>query len=144
MPFIIALIVVVLIVTYIPVIASYLPSLLGYVGYIKYDIQKGELNMRDPHKARLFEKHLNDDETVVAPGCYDAITAAVVQELGFNAAYMGGWMTGAALGTTEPLLTLLDQVENARRALRLLDIPLIVDGHTGFGDPLHIMRTVQE
>ncbi len=53
-------------------------------------------------------------------------------------------MTGAALGTTEPLLTLMDQVENARRALRLLEIPLIVDGHTGFGDPLHIMRTVQE
>ena len=101
--------------------------------------------MKGPRETRLsLRKHLSDDETVVAPGCYDAITAAVVQELGFNAAYMGGWMTGAALGTTEPLLTLLDQVENARRALRLLDIPLIVDGHTGFGGPLHIMRTVQE
>lgn len=101
--------------------------------------------MKNPHEARLFlKKCLSDGETVVAPGCYDAVTAAVVQELGFNAAYMGGWMTGAALGTTEPLLTLLDQVENARRALRLLEIPLIVDGHTGFGDPLHIMRTVQE
>jgi methylisocitrate lyase len=101
--------------------------------------------MRDPRNARCsLKEHLNNGETVVAPGCYDAVTASVVQELGFNAAYMGGWMTGAALGTTEPLLTLLDQVENARRALRLLEIPLIVDGHTGFGDPLHIMRTVQE
>jgi len=51
--------------------------------------------MRNPREARRsLKEHLNDGEPVVAPGCYDAITAAVVQELGFNAAYMGGWMTG--------------------------------------------------
>jgi len=112
----------------------------------RHHIKKGgEILMDDPKKARaILKETLQKKEPVIAAGAYDALTAAVVEYLGFNACYMGGWMTGACLGVTEPLLTLSEQTENAKRATRLINIPLIVDGHTGFGDPLHVYRAVRE
>jgi 2-methylisocitrate lyase-like PEP mutase family enzyme len=83
-------------------------------------------------------------ETIVAPGAFDALTAKVVERLGFKAAYMGGWITGAHLGVTEPLMTLTEQVGNAFWATRILKIPLIVDADAGFGDAVHTYRAVQE
>lgn len=82
-------------------------------------------------------------ETVVAPGVFDAIGAKLVQHLGFPAVYMGGWTTGTHLGVTEPLLTMTEQVEAARRASDAVTLPLIVDANAGFGEPMHTQRTVR-
>ncbi|MEX2533264.1 MAG: isocitrate lyase/PEP mutase family protein [Nitriliruptoraceae bacterium] len=82
-------------------------------------------------------------DTVVAPGVFDAIGAKLVQHLGFPAVYMGGWTTGTHLGVTEPLLTMTEQVEAARRASDAVALPLIVDANAGFGEPMHTQRTVR-
>ncbi|MBI4234489.1 MAG: isocitrate lyase/PEP mutase family protein [Chloroflexi bacterium] len=89
---------------------------------------------------RLLEK----GETVVAPSAYDPLTARVIQHMGFNSVYVGGWMTGAHLTTTEPLTTLTEQVEVARKVVRAVNFPVICDGDAGFGDPVHTMRCVRE
>jgi methylisocitrate lyase len=68
----------------------------------------------------------------------------VVQALGFPAAYTGGYMTGAHTSITEPLLTLTEQVEVARKVARAVDLPVIADAGAGYGDPLHVMRCVRE
>src|SRR5512136_2895087 len=81
---------------------------------------------------------------IVAPGAYDALTAKVVESLGFKAAYMGGWISGAHLCVTEPLMTLTEQVTNASWCTRVLKIPFIVDADAGFGEPVHTYRAVQE
>ncbi len=87
---------------------------------------------------------LQKKEIIVAPGGFDALTCKVVEHLGFKVAYMGGWVTGAHLCITEPLMTLTEQVMNASFATRVLKIPLIVDADAGFGDAVHTYRTVQE
>ena len=81
---------------------------------------------------------------VVIPGAYDAFSAKLIERYGFPAAYLGGLATATALATAEPLLDMTEQLSYARLVTSKLGIPLIVDGHTGFGDPVHITRAVQE
>jgi 2-methylisocitrate lyase-like PEP mutase family enzyme len=87
---------------------------------------------------------LQQGETIVAPGAYDPLSARVVQALGFSAVYTGGYMTGAHTSITEPLLTLTEQVEVARKVARAVDLPVLADAGAGYGDPLHVMRCVRE
>lgn len=89
-------------------------------------------------------EQLDAEGLVVAPGVIDALGARLVQHLGFGAVYLGGWSTGAHLAVGEPLLTMTEQFECARRISRAVEIPLIVDGNAGFGDPLHTVRAVRE
>lgn len=87
---------------------------------------------------------LNEKKFIVAPGCFDPLTARIVEWLGFDAVYMGGNNTGWHLAVGEPLVTMTEQVEEAGKAAKLVDIPMIVDAGGGFGEPLHVMRTVRE
>jgi 2-methylisocitrate lyase-like PEP mutase family enzyme len=87
---------------------------------------------------------LQRGETIVAPGAYDPLSARVVQALGFPAVYTGGYMTGAHTSITEPLLTLTEQVEVARKVAHAVDLPVLADAGAGYGDPLHVMRCVRE
>lgn len=87
---------------------------------------------------------LKRKEVILAPPVYDALTALIVESLGFKACSMGGWITGAHLGITEPRTTLTEQVENAAWAVKAIKIPLITDAGAGFGDALHTMRCVKE
>lgn len=86
---------------------------------------------------------LERGDTVVAPGVFDPIGAKLVEHLGFSAVYMGGWTTGTHLGVTEPLLTMSEQVDTARRASDAVSLPMIVDANAGFGEPMHTQRTVR-
>lgn len=89
-------------------------------------------------------KLLAGEEPVVAPGGFDPLSFRIIESLGFPAAYLGGWATGAHLCTTEPLLTLTEQVTSAALAVKATNIPLIVDGDAGYGEPVHTMRAVRE
>ncbi len=78
------------------------------------------------------------------PSVYDAIGGRLVQSLGYEAAYIGGYVSGGSTAVTEPLLTMTEQVELAGRIAQSIDIPLVADAGAGFGEPLHSMRTVRE
>ena len=86
---------------------------------------------------------LSRGETIVAPGAYDALGGRVIRDLGFPAVYTGGYMSGAHLAVTEPLMTMTEQIDVAARVARSVDLPVIVDGNAGYGDPLHTMRAVR-
>jgi methylisocitrate lyase len=75
---------------------------------------------------------------------YDPLTARIAQDLGFKFIAMGGWQVGAQLCVTEPLLTMTETVECARLVTKVVDIPLKVDCGGGFGDPIHVARTIRE
>ena len=77
------------------------------------------------------------------PSVYDPITARLVQDAGFEAAYVGGYVTGASRAITEPLLTMSEQVAVAQEAAASVTIPVLADAGAGFGEPLHTMRTVR-
>lgn len=79
-----------------------------------------------------------------APGCIDPFTARIIQDIGFNCCYIGGYATGTHYAISEPLVTLTEQVGHAANIARVLDVPLIVDAGAGFGDPVHTARTIRE
>jgi 2-methylisocitrate lyase-like PEP mutase family enzyme len=78
------------------------------------------------------------------PSVYDPITARLVQQAGFEATYVGGYVSGGSKATTEPLLTMTEQVAIAGEAAAAVSIPVLADAGAGFGEPLHTMRTVRE
>ncbi len=78
------------------------------------------------------------------PSVYDAIGGRLVQSLGYEAAYIGGYVTGGSTAITEPLLTMTEQVGLAASIAGSIDIPLIADAGAGFGEPVHTMRTMRE
>ena len=78
------------------------------------------------------------------PSVYDALTGRLVQSLGYESAYVGGYVTGGALAVTEPLLTMTEQVRLAGDIAQSVGIPVLADAGAGFGEPLHTMRTVRE
>ena len=86
------------------------------------------------------------DDLVIAPGCYDALSALLVEQAGFSAAYLSGFaLSGSSLGAPDlGLISLDDVVDAVRRLTAVLSIPLIADIDTGFGGPLNIRRTVVE
>lgn len=89
---------------------------------------------------------LDEPGLVVAPGVYDGLTAALVQAAGFDAAYMsGGAVSAAAVGVPDiGLATLTEMAAQAAVIKRQLDVPLIADADTGFGDVKNTYRTVRE
>lgn len=78
------------------------------------------------------------------PSVYDAIGGRLVQSLGFEAAYVGGYVTGGSLAVSEPLLTMTEQIQVAGDVAQSVTIPVVADAGAGFGEPLHTMRTVRE
>lgn len=87
---------------------------------------------------------LKKEKIIIAPGAHNPLAAKLVENLGFEAAYLGGWMTGANLLTTEPLTTLTEMTMIAGYISSVINIPLIVDGNAGFGDAVHTYRAVKE
>lgn len=79
----------------------------------------------------------------MAPGCYDPFTARIISSLGFEAVALGGFATGASRGVMEPMMSMTEQVEHARRIAQAIDVPLIVDAGAGWGGPVHTSRTVR-
>jgi methylisocitrate lyase len=87
---------------------------------------------------------LQSERVVVAPVCCDPLTARLVESLGFKAAYLGGFALGAVTCLTEPLTNMSEMAEHAQRIARRIDIPLVIDGNAGFGEPIHTIRAIQE
>ena len=78
------------------------------------------------------------------PSVYDAIGGRLVQSLGYEAVYIGGYVSGGSTAITEPLLTMTEQVRLAADIAHSIDIPLIADAGAGWGEPVHTMRTMRE
>jgi len=82
--------------------------------------------------------------TVLA-GCYDGVSARLVQQAGFQAAHMSGFaVAGSLLGKPDVgLLTMTEMADAASRLARVLSIPLLADADTGYGNALNVVRTVE-
>jgi 2-methylisocitrate lyase-like PEP mutase family enzyme len=81
----------------------------------------------------------------IAPGAYDCITATTIAQAGFEAVYMTGAGTAAAHGYPDyGLLTMSEMVDNASKIAASVDLPVIADADTGYGNELNVVRTVRE
>ena len=97
----------------------------------------------DPVK-RLRER-LTRPGMIQAPGCYDAFSALLIQQAGFEAAYMTGFGASASLlGQPDVgLISFAEMADHAARIANLLEIPLIADADTGYGSGVNTYRTVR-
>jgi 2,3-dimethylmalate lyase len=86
------------------------------------------------------------NDILVMPGVYDALTAKIAEHVGFEAIFQTGYGTSASLLALPDFgfLSITETVENARRITRAVDIPLIVDVDTGYGNPLTVSKLVND
>jgi 2-methylisocitrate lyase-like PEP mutase family enzyme len=101
------------------------------------------LTRRPAGPARL-RALLESGQTIVAPGAFSPLAARLVEEAGFPAVYMTGFGTSATvIGRPDVgLLTMTEMADNAGRIADCVDIPVIADADTGYGNPLNVIRTV--
>ena len=90
-------------------------------------------------------KRLSQPDLLVAPGCYDALSALLVERAGFDAAYVSGASIAyTRFGRPDIGLVSFSEVADTVGSIReRVSIPLIVDMDTGFGNALNVRRTVQ-
>ena len=85
------------------------------------------------------------DGLIVAPFIMNALHARIAESVGFDAVYMTGAGTSAERGFPDVgLLTMTEMTANARYIANAVDIPVICDADTGYGNALNVQRTVRE
>jgi 2-methylisocitrate lyase-like PEP mutase family enzyme len=92
-----------------------------------------------------FKQRLQNSPAVLAPGVYDALTALVAEQAGFEALYLSGASIAyTRLGRSDIGLTTATEVaDTLARITERVSVPVIVDADTGFGNALNTMRTVR-
>ena len=91
-------------------------------------------------------QRLKQKEILVLPGVYDALSAKVAVRVGFDALVMGGYAVAASrLGEPDVgYLSMTEMAEAIRCITRAVDVPLLADGDTGYGNALSVRRTMRE
>jgi 2,3-dimethylmalate lyase len=91
-------------------------------------------------------KILDGGEFIIAPGAYDALTARLVVAAGFPVVYAtGAGISNSQLGLADMgLLTMTEMLEQSRRMVSAVDVPVITDIDTGYGNAVNLYRTVKE
>lgn len=97
-------------------------------------------------KRRRLREMLQGGQPVVAPGVYDGLTARLAEQGGFDAAIVtGAGVSASALGAPDVgLMTMSEVLTQTRNIANAVDIPIIGDCDTGYGNPLNVGRTIAE
>lgn len=99
--------------------------------------------MKSAHSLRSLLARPN---ILIIPGAADALTARLIQEAGFAAVYA----TGAGIANAQfalpdiGLITMTEMLASIRRIVDAVDVPILADADTGYGNPLNVMRAVRE
>lgn len=97
-------------------------------------------------KTTMLRQLLAQKKILVAPGAHDALSAKIVAQAGFEAVYFTGYGQAASHlgGPDVGLMTMTEMLMRARSFAAAVDIPVIADGDTGFGNVINVIRTVKE
>ena len=96
--------------------------------------------------SKLLRKILGREKTILVPGAYDAFSAKILKQAGFEVLYMSGSGVTASLSGLPDvgLLTMTEMVNRAHHIVGAIDLPLICDADDGYGNPINVIRTVKE
>lgn len=88
---------------------------------------------------------LDGPELLLAPCCFDALSARLIEQAGFPLTFMSGFAVSAArLALPDTgLISYSEMLDQGRSILDAVSIPVIGDGDTGYGNPANVRRTVQ-
>ncbi len=96
-------------------------------------------------QAKKLQTLLDAPGIITLPGCYDAMSAKLIERAGFSATFMGGFAVSAArIGLPDTgLISYSEMLDQGRNIASAVSIPVIGDGDTGYGNAINVKRTVQ-
>ena len=96
-------------------------------------------------KADRLQQLLDTKGIIVMPGCYDALTAKMIEREGLNVGFMSGFcVSSTKLGMPDTgLISFSEMAEQVRNICNVTSIPIIFDGDTGYGNAVNVYRTVR-
>ena len=95
-------------------------------------------------KRLTLRRRLAAPELLVLPGAFNALSARLIERAGFEGVYVSGHMVATSLGLPDLGMTTAPEVAAVGQSIaRMTDLPTIIDGDTGFGEPLNLARTIQ-
>ncbi|MBN9673185.1 isocitrate lyase/PEP mutase family protein [Roseibium aggregatum] len=97
-----------------------------------------------PSSAENLRALLAQDKLHVMPCCFDALSAKLIEQAGFDLTFLSGFATSAArIGQPDlGLMSYAEVLDQARNSVDAIRIPLIADGDTGYGNAMNVRRTV--
>lgn len=99
--------------------------------------------MNDQRKR--FRKMLDGKKIIKAPGAFDVMSARIIEQAGFSTVYLTGGGFSRTWGFPDlGLMTLMENVSFITRVCDSVNIPVIADADTGYGNVLNVIRTVRE
>ncbi|MEU6463142.1 methylisocitrate lyase [Streptomyces sp. NPDC046976] len=95
-------------------------------------------------RRRALRQRLQEGRLLMMPGALNPLSARLIQDTGFEAAYLSGAVLAADLGLPDIGLTTSTEIAaRAQQTTRATDLPVLIDADTGFGEPMNAARTVQ-
>jgi methylisocitrate lyase len=97
------------------------------------------------NKCNLLRKRLAEPGIILSPGVYDCLSAKIAERSGFEVALTSGFgISGSVLGYPDyGLLTATEMLNAAGNISKSVDIPIIADIDTGYGNPINVVRTIK-
>lgn len=103
------------------------------------------LKRRERDPVKLLREELKKPGIMMVPGVFNALTAMLAEKMGFRAVYVSGAAVTASLGLPDlGIITLDEMVKIVSYICDSVDIPVIVDIDTGYGEALNVVRAVRE
>ena len=104
------------------------------------------MEMYNKRKISIRERLADANDIIILPGVYDALTAKIAEDVGFEMAFQTGYGTSASLlGLPDfGFLNAGETLENAKRIINAVNIPILVDIDTGYGNPLNVWKIVKD
>src|SRR5215467_16117944 len=98
-----------------------------------------------PSQIDRFRGHLSRKSALIVPGASNALAARIIADLGFEAVYLSGaGLTNTLLGLPDlAFVSLPELVQHTAAISEVVDLPLIVDADTGFGNAINVRQTVR-
>src|SRR4051812_16580620 len=96
--------------------------------------------MTNEERRKRFRQRVEQRNGLVVPGAFNALSARVIADLGYEAAYLtGAGLTNMYYGAPDlGIIGLRDVAECTARMREVIDLPLVVDGDTGFGNAVNV------
>jgi methylisocitrate lyase len=97
-------------------------------------------------KTQKLRNLLKREEILVLPGTYNALTAKIIESIGFEAVYISGSAVASAMAGYPDigLLSFTEMITNAKYIVDSVDLPVISDANTGYGNAINVIRTIKE
>jgi methylisocitrate lyase len=93
----------------------------------------------------MLRELIKNREILIAPGVFNPITALLCKKMGFEVLYFSGASFSGSLALPDlGMITLTEVVEEVKKITSIVNLPLIVDANTGFGETINVYRTVKE